>query len=63
MKEIIVTIDKDGKTTVETVGFTGSECLAATAKLESALGGKVDTKMTDEAYTLGTETASEKLRI
>lgn len=37
-REIIVDIDVNGNTKVTTSGFTGSDCLKATAELEKALG-------------------------
>jgi Protein of unknown function (DUF2997) len=39
LKEIVVTIKKDGTTSIEpTKGFKGTECLKETADLEAALG-------------------------
>jgi hypothetical protein len=39
LKEIVVTVNKDATLVVEpTKGFSGNECLKATADLESALG-------------------------
>jgi Protein of unknown function (DUF2997) len=39
LKEIVVTISREGNTTVEpTKGFKGTECLKETADLESSLG-------------------------
>jgi hypothetical protein len=38
MKTIKITIDKEGKPTVEAEGFTGSECLTFTKPIEDALG-------------------------
>ena len=48
MKTITVTIE-NGEASVETTGFAGKECLAATAELEQALGKKTDTRMTPES--------------
>ena len=48
MKPITVTIE-DGEASVETTGFAGNECLAATAELEKALGKKTATTMTPES--------------
>jgi hypothetical protein len=48
MKTITVTI-WDGEAVVETTGFKGKECLAATAELEKALGKKTATTMTPES--------------
>jgi len=39
MKKIIATIDKKtGKLTIQTQGYNGAECLAATEQLEKGLG-------------------------
>ena len=38
MKEIIVTVDKEGKAEVEAMGFKGSGCKDATKAIEKALG-------------------------
>lgn len=48
MKTITVTIE-NGEASVETTGFKGKECLAATAELEKALGKKTATTMTAES--------------
>ncbi len=37
-EEITVTIDSQGKVTIEAEGFAGSSCTDATAQLEEALG-------------------------
>lgn len=38
MREIVVTVESDGSTVVETSGFAGGECKKMTAALEGALG-------------------------
>lgn len=48
MKQIVVTIE-NGEASVETIGFIGKECLAATAELEQALGKATDARMTPES--------------
>lgn len=40
MKSIKVTIDQLGGATVEAVGFNGVGCIAATSKIEAALGSE-----------------------
>jgi hypothetical protein len=50
MKKIIVTIAKDGSTKVETKGFAGTSCQAASADLEKALGIKQSEKLTAEYF-------------
>lgn len=62
MKEIIVTIDPDGSTTVETKGFAGAECLAATLNLEKALGKKIDDVKTREFHKTTATAATVKAR-
>lgn len=61
-KEIIVTIDQLGNSTVEAVGFKGKGCTDATAAIEAALsggGGTVDRKMKPEFNQPGGETAQQ----
>ena len=50
MKTITVTVAKDGSTKVETKGFTGSSCQAASEFLEKALGARQSEKLTGEFY-------------
>ncbi len=38
MKEIIILVDKEGKMTLRTSGFTGEACLESTQHLEQILG-------------------------
>jgi hypothetical protein len=40
MKKIKVTIDQLGGSTVEAIGFNGVGCVAATSKIEEALGSE-----------------------
>ncbi len=53
MKEIIITTDKDGNTTIEALGFSGNQCLKATKPYEDALGGgaKVERKLKPEFHS------------
>ncbi len=54
MKTIEITVDPQGKTTVETKGFAGSECLKASHDLEKALGLRLQERKTTEFYSAGT---------
>ncbi len=47
-KHIRVTIDREGKATVETKGFKGNACYDATRDLEQAMGMRTETKRTPE---------------
>ena len=47
---IEVTVAKDGGTTVETQGFHGSDCQAASRFLESALGKRSGERLTSEYF-------------
>ena len=38
MKQLIITVDPDGTTTVKACGFTGKACEDATRQIEEALG-------------------------
>jgi hypothetical protein len=48
---IEVVVATDGKVTVQTKGFTGSACKAASESLEKALGLKQSEKLTAEFYS------------
>ena len=56
--EVIVTTD--GKVTVQTKGFSGSACKAASESLEKALGLKQTEKLTAEFYA--EQGASQRLQ-
>ncbi len=47
-KRIKVTIEADGTPTIETSGFVGAECEAATKALEESLGARVSNVRTRE---------------
>jgi len=47
---IEVIVSPDGKVTVQTKGFSGSACKAASESLEKALGLKQSEKLTAEFY-------------
>ena len=53
-RQIIVTLD-GGKTTVQTEGYQGTSCQAATASLEAALGKVESDTPTGEMYTAPSE--------
>lgn len=51
MRSMDITIEVGGKVSIETKGFQGQECLAATAKLKAALGGNdFNDRLTAEAF-------------
>lgn len=52
--EIVVTAD--GSTSVQTRGFSGSNCRDASRFLEEALGKRTDEKLTAEFYANSQET-------
>jgi len=56
MKTITVTF-ADGKATIQTSGFAGKECLAATLALEQALGAKTSDTLTAEGLRTPTQVA------
>ena len=47
---IVVIVATDGKVTVQTKGFAGSSCKAASEALEKALGVTQSEKLTAEFY-------------
>ena len=60
-KTIEITIGPKGETTVQTKGFSGSECRDASRFIEVALGQKTAEQMTAEFYRQGQQ-ASHDLR-
>ena len=56
--EIVVT--PEGKTTVQTLGFTGASCREASRFVEEALGQRVGERLTPEFYQA--QTVNEQAR-
>lgn len=54
MKTIEIVITPDGKSRVETKGFTGSECREASQFIERALGQQVDELLKPEFHQAAT---------
>ena len=50
MKRIEIVVSPDGKTVIETRGFSGSSCQDATRFLEKALGERIGERLTGEFY-------------
>lgn len=50
MRRIEVLITPDGKTSIQTLGFTGSSCQEASRFLEEALGQRISQHRTAEFY-------------
>lgn len=50
MKTIEVVVTPEGKTEVETKGYSGTECLKAADDVERALGKRGRIRATQEAY-------------
>lgn len=52
MSQVIeITVSPDGKVTVQTKGFVGNACKAASESLEKALGLKQSEQLTAEFYS------------
>jgi hypothetical protein len=51
LKTIVGTVAKDGSTKVETKGFTGSACQAASDFLEKALGARQSERLTADYFS------------
>ena len=49
-RTIEITVSTTGETTVETKGFTGSECRDASKFVEQALGRRTSERLTGEFY-------------
>jgi hypothetical protein len=50
VKTIEITVDRDGKVTVETRGFAGGSCRDASRFVEDALGTRSSERLTAEFY-------------
>jgi hypothetical protein len=55
MRTIEITVTADGKTTVQTRGFTGSSCRDASKFLEDALGQRQNEQRTAEFHQQSVE--------
>ena len=62
MKSITLIIAHDGKTTVETHGFTGSSCTDATKFLETALGRKTEQQYKTEYFSTNNLQQKEQIQ-
>ena len=49
-KTIEIIVKSDGSTSLETKGFTGSECRAASEFIEKALGSRASEQLTSEFH-------------
>lgn len=50
MKKVVITIKKNGETSIEAVGFQGQGCTQATEPYEKALGEVQKREIKPEAY-------------
>ena len=55
MKTIEIIVAPNGQTSVQTKGFTGSECRQASEFIETALGRQSHEQLTGEFYTQESE--------
>lgn len=59
LKSIEITIATDGKSKVETKGFTGTDCRNASRFLEASLGTRKTESLTSEFYATNSQTQRE----
>ena len=59
---IEITIRPDGKTTIETKGFSGPSCRDATRLIETALGSRVSEQLNAEFFHNQNSSESEQQR-
>ena len=52
MKRIEITVDPQGNSTVQTKGFAGNECLAASKFIEQSLGQQANQRTTPEFFAV-----------
>ena len=62
MKTIEILINAQGEVTMQTKGYAGNSCKAATKALEEALGLKTQEKLTAEFYQAQTTQSQQQLR-
>jgi hypothetical protein len=62
MKSIEIVISPHGEITLQTRGYVGNGCRAATKELEEALGLKSKEKLTAEYYQAQTTPIRQQLR-
>ena len=60
MKTIEIVITVEGKTTVQTVGFTGSSCRDASKFVEEALGSRTGERLTAEFHQQSAESVHQQ---
>ena len=59
MKSIEITVAPDGKTKVETKGFSGNSCQVASRFLETALGARTSEVLTNEFYAQSSQNENQ----
>lgn len=64
LEQIEVIIEPNGKIRLQTSGFSGDECLAATDEIETLLGGQIiERERTAENFEQTHGKTAEKIRI
>ena len=61
MKRIEIVVSPAGETRLETTGFSGPECLAASRFLEAALGKRSSERFTAAYYQQAPATESQQI--
>ena len=61
MKEMTVTIDKDGKVSIDTKGFVGTDCDTETRKMVDELGSVISKDRKPEYYSKVKKIANARL--
>jgi hypothetical protein len=62
MRIIEIIVSPKGETTVQTKGYSGSDCLAASKFVELALGTALADRKTSEYYQTAVNTTSEQIQ-
>ena len=62
MKTIEIVVSPNGQTQVQTKGFTGSECRAASQFIEKALGSRGSEQLTAEFHQPASQQQSHQQR-
>jgi hypothetical protein len=61
MKRLEITVTRTGETILETKGFAGRSCLAATRLFENLLGRKTSDRLTSEFYAAASHSTQERI--
>ena len=62
MKTIEIIVTPQGKTSIQTLGFTGASCREASKFLEQALGNRICESLTAEFHAAESENVTNRVK-